>query len=287
MMGGYLQLAKPRIGFMIALTAVTGYLATAPQGEVNWLHLPILIVVMMMGAASSSIFNHFYDRDIDKLMVRTSKRPFATGQITNALPFLMASIGLLIVGCGLAAWFFNPVVSVHLFLGTFFYGIVYTVWLKRRNWMNIVIGGLAGSFAVLAGAAAVNPDKWMLPLFLAIVLFFWTPSHFWALAIKLKDQYSAAKVPMLPVVLGNEKTAKCILANSVLLVGSSLMPVFFGLLGWVYFVIAAGLGGYLLYMNCKLCRETSEKNAMTNFFASMNYLGGIFVAVILDVHIPV
>jgi len=286
-MGGYIQLAKPRIGVMIALTAVTGYLAIVPQGQVDWGHLGLLIIAMMMGSASSSIFNHFYDRDIDRLMPRTSMRPFACETVARPKLVLWIAASLLVVGCGIATYVFNPTVAAHLFLGAFIYGVVYTIWLKRRNWMNIVFGGLAGSFAVLAGAAAVNPDQWLLPMLLAVVLFFWTPSHFWALAIRLKDQYAAAGVPMLPVVVGNVLTARYIMINSILLVGSSLLPWFLGELGNIYGVGAVLLGAYLLKCNLDLLRSSDEKTAMTNFFASMKYLGGLFVAVIMDVHLPI
>lgn len=286
-MGGYIQLAKPRIGVMIALTAVTGYLATVQQGQIDWGHLGLLMIAMMMGSASSSIFNHFYDRDIDRLMTRTSKRPFAQRSVTRPNLVLWIAAGLLVIGCSLATLVFNPVVAAHLFLGAFFYGVVYTIWLKRRNWLNIVIGGLAGSFAVLAGAAAVNPDQWLLPMLLALVLFFWTPSHFWALAIRLKDQYAAAGVPMLPVVVGNAATARYILINTILLVGSSLLPWFMGELGNIYGVGAAFLGAYLLKCNWDLIKSSDEVTAMSNFFASMKYLGGLFVFVIMDVHLPI
>ncbi|NVK18284.1 MAG: protoheme IX farnesyltransferase [Methylocystaceae bacterium] len=286
MMGGYIQLAKPRIGVMIALTAVTGYLATVQQGQIDWGHLGLLVIAMMMGSASSSIFNHFYDRDIDRLMTRTSKRPFAQRSVTRPNLVLWIAAGLLVIGCSLATLVFNPVVAAHLFLGAFFYGVVYTIWLKRRNWLNIVIGGLAGSFAVLAGAAAVNPDQWLLPTLLAVVLFFWTPSHFWALAIRLKDQYAAAGVPMLPVVVGNKTTARYILINTILLVGSSLLPWFLGELGNIYGIGAACLGAYFLKCNLDLLKSSDEVTAMTNFFASMKYLGGLFVVVIMDVHLP-
>lgn len=286
-MGGYIQLAKPRIGVMIALTAVTGYLAIVPQGQVDWGHLGLLVIAMMMGSASSSIFNHFYDRDIDRLMPRTSTRPFASKTVGSPKLVLGIAAALLVVGCGIATYVFNPAVAAHLFLGAFIYGVVYTIWLKRRNWMNIVFGGLAGSFAVLAGAAAVNPDQWLLPMLLAVVLFFWTPSHFWALAIRLKDQYAAAGVPMLPVVVGNVLTARYIMINSILLVGSSLLPWFLGELGNIYGIGAVLLGAYLLKCNLDLLRSSDEKTAMTNFFASMKYLGGLFVAVIMDVHLPI
>ena len=285
-MGNYMQLAKPRIGVMIAMTAVVGYLATVEQGQIQFSELAVLVLAMMLGSASSSIFNHFYDRDIDRLMPRTAKRPFAQREIHNHNKVLLIAAACLAAGCGIAIWVFNPVVATHLFLGAFFYGIVYTVWLKRRNLWNIVIGGMAGSFAMLAGAAAVNPDQWFLPMLLAIVLFFWTPSHFWALAIKLKDQYAKAGVPMLPVVVGNKRTANWIFVNSILLVASSLLPWIFQELGAIYGAGAVLTGAYLLYWNVRLLQHPEPDVAMKNFFASMKYLMALFVAVIMDVHLP-
>jgi protoheme IX farnesyltransferase len=192
---------------------------------------------------------------------------------------------LLIAGCGMALVFFNGLVALHLFLGAFFYAIVYTVWLKRRTWFNIVIGGAAGSFAVLAGGAAVDPARWLLPFLLSITLFLWTPSHFWSLAILLKDDYAKANVPMLPVVHGDKATAEAILINSALLVTSSLMPVVFGKLGWAYGLGAAGFGGWFLWNNWRLLQEPNRLWARKNFFGSMIYLVGLFIAVLIDVNL--
>ncbi len=280
---GYVELLKLRIGMMIALTAVMGYLAVAEK--ISAIHLVALVVAMLLGSASSSVFNHFYDRDIDRLMTRTQNRPLASGAMLQPANALWLAGLLLVLGMGVALYFFNIVVAIHLFLGAFFYAIIYTVWLKRRTWLNIVIGGAAGSFAVLAGAAAFDPTIWLLPTLLAITLFLWTPSHFWALAIMLKDDYSKAGVPMLPVLVGDYRTAQAILINSILLVISSLLPVALGQLGWIYGGGAALVGAWFLWLNWKLVRNPSRELARRNFFASMSYLGGLFVAVIADVHL--
>ena len=138
------------------------------------------------------------------------------------------------------------------FLGAFFYGVVYTVWLKRRSWLNIVVGGLAGSFAVLAGAAAVDPQLGPLPLLLALVLFLWTPPHFWSLAIANQADYAAAGVPMLPVVVGPQRAAHVVLASTVALVAASLLPGFFGA-GPIY-LVGAALGGAHFVHKAWSCR---------------------------------
>jgi len=279
----YVQLMKLRIGLMVALMAVMGYVAVADK--VNPVQLAVLALAMLLGSASSSVFNHFYDRDIDVIMKRTRTRPLASGQMERPANVLWFAAALLVSGCGLAALYFNLVVALHLFLGIFFYAIIYTVWLKRRHWINIVIGGAAGSFAVLAGAAAVDPSRWLLPFLLSITLFLWTPSHFWSLAILLKDDYSAAHIPMLPVVKGDKTTAHWIFGNSLLLVASSLLPVAFGTLSWFYGAVALALGGHFLWTNWKMVRVQTHALARKNFLESMLYLVGLFVAVLVDVNL--
>lgn len=281
---GYLELLKLRIGFMIALTAMVGYAAMAQTIDVT--SLVTLGLAMVLGSASSSVFNHYYDRDIDRLMARTAQRPLASGAMKNPYVALWLAGFLLIAGLSLAAGSFNWAVAVHLFIGAFIYGIVYTVWLKRRTWMNIVIGGAAGSFAVMAGAAAVDPTEWLLPTLMAVTLFLWTPSHFWALAILLKDDYASAGVPMLPVLIGEKRCAKWILANSVLLVGSAALPWMMGELGWLYGSLTLLVGARFLWLSVKLCREPTAYWARRTFLGSMQYLAGVFLAVILDKHLP-
>lgn len=279
----YIQLLKLRIATMIALTALTGYAAVAER--IDPVAMLLLTLAMVLGAGASAIFNHFYDRDIDRLMKRTAGRPLAQDSAAHPRTVLWLAAALLLLGLGLAAQAFNMAVALHLFLGVFFYAIIYTVWLKRRTTLNIVIGGAAGSFAVLAGAAAVDPTIWLLPMLLAITLFLWTPSHFWSLAILLKEDYRQAGVPMLPVLVGDAVTARWILGNSILLVGSSLLPWALGELGAVYGTIAAVLGAGLLWVNLRLVVTPDRTWARHNFLASMPYLLGLFIAVFLDKHL--
>ncbi|MGC2857112.1 heme o synthase [Novispirillum sp. DQ9] len=279
-----LELFKLRIGFMIALTAMVGYAAVAEDISVG--PLLVLGLAMLLGSASSSVFNHFYDRDIDRLMVRTQKRPLASGAMRNPAAALWLAGVLLVAGLWLAAGSFNWAVAVHLFLGAFVYGVVYTVWLKRRTWLNIVIGGAAGSFAILAGAAAVDPNIWLLPTLMAVTLFLWTPSHFWALAILLKDDYAKAGVPMLPVLVGEARCARWILINTVALVASAALPWVLGELGWLYGVLATAAGLRFLWLNVRLCRDPGPAMARRTFLGSMQYLGAVFLAVVLDKHLP-
>ena len=278
----YLELMKLRIGFLIALSAMAGYAAVATK--VDGQQLAILFVAMLLGSSGSAVFNQFYDRDLDRLMPRTALRPLAAGTLdaTRALWFAGT---LLTAGCLIAVLAFNWIVAVHLFSGAFVYGIVYTVWLKRLHWTNIIIGGAAGSFAVLAGAAAVDGSQWLLPTLMAVTLFLWTPSHFWSLAILIKDDYAKAGVPMLPVVLGDAVCAKWIFANTIALVTSALLPTLLGELGVLYAVVSTGFGVRFLWLNWQLVKDPSRVLAKKNFLFSMQYLAGVFLAVVIDRHV--
>jgi protoheme IX farnesyltransferase len=279
----YLQLMKLRIGFLIAVTAMAGYAAVAHHVDAG--QLAVLFLAMLLGSSGSAVFNQFYDRDIDRLMPRTAKRPLAAETMGDPHHVLWFAAALVVAGALLAVLAFNWLVALHLLLGAFVYGIVYTVWLKRRHWTNIIIGGAAGSFAVLGGAAAVDPHVWLLPTLMAVTLFLWTPSHFWSLAILIKDDYIAAGVPMLPVVAGDKTCAKWIFGNTVLLIASALLPVFFGLLGPIYAVISLGFGARFLWLNWLLVQDPSHALARKNFLFSMQYLAGVFLAIVIDRHV--
>lgn len=279
----YLELCKPRIGFLIAVTAVAGYAALATV--VDPVQVALLFVAMLLGSFGSAVFNQYYDRDIDRLMPRTASRPLAAGSLGDPTHVLWLAGALVVAGCGIALLAFNWLVATHLALGAFVYGVVYTIWLKRRHWTNIVIGGAAGSFAVLAGAAAVDPNLWLLPWLMAVTLFLWTPSHFWALAILIKDDYARAGVPMLPVVKGDAACARLILGNTAALVVSAALPWALGELGAVYGVVALAFGARFLQLNIELVRDPSRLNARRNFLFSMQYLAGVFLAIVIDRHV--
>jgi protoheme IX farnesyltransferase len=180
-----------------------------------------------------------------------------------------------------AALALNPWAALFTFLGAFFYAVVYTVWLKRRTWLNIVIGGLAGSFAVLAGAAAVTPALGTVPLILALVLFLWTPSHFWCLAIACHNDYAAARVPMLPVLVGDARAARIILVNTALLVAATLAPAWHGM-GGIYLAGAVLGGAYFLKRNVELVRRPDARSAMRCFHASLAQLSLLLAAAMID-----
>ena len=274
-----IELLKLRIAFVIALTAVTGYVAVAH--EVRLGSTLALALAMVLGAGGSAAFNHVWDADIDRKMKRTRNRPLATGATSVTAALVLAAV-LMGAGLTLAVAAFNWVVALHLFLGAFVYAVLYTVWLKRRTGLNIVIGGArAASRCWPAPRRSTRP--WLLPTLLAVVLFLWTPSHFWSLAI-FSSTTTAAGVPMLPVVIGPQRTAQCILANSLALVVASLLPWALGYLGRPYGVAAAALGAGLLGLNLRLLYDPSRKWAGWNFAASIPYLLGLFLAIVVDKH---
>ncbi|MBF0383201.1 MAG: protoheme IX farnesyltransferase [Magnetococcales bacterium] len=275
-----LVLFKLRIGVAMLVTTGMGVAAT-PGPSPTFGQMLILLTAVLLAAGAAGGLNHYYDSDIDARMERTSNRPFVTGTLKKHPLWLVLFALLLILPVMAVAYTINTLAALFVFLGAFFYGIVYTVWLKRRTWMNIVIGGLAGSFAVLAGTAAVNPVLNPLALSLAFVLFLWTPPHFWSLAIAIKDEYLAAGVPMLPVVAGPARAAQAVLANTVLLVAASILPLFFGL-GWVYLVGAMLGGSFFLYRSIKLVQNPVPAVAMGSFKASLVQLGLFLVAASID-----
>ncbi len=275
------NLFKLRIGFIMMLTALVAMAAT-PGRSVTLTEMIVLALTVLVAAASAGAFNQYYETDLDALMTRTRNRPFVTGALTKGPFWLLVINGLLFVSVAVAAVMLNGMAALYIFLGAFFYAVVYTVWLKRRTWMNIVIGGASGSFAVLAGAAAVDPVLTPVPIQLALVLFFWTPSHFWSLAIAQNKDYAAASVPMLPAIAGNEYAAKVVLGNTLILVAISIMPYFYGM-GWLYLLGAVSGGGYFLYRNLKMIQDAGRKNAMASFFASLIQLSLLLIGTVLDV----
>ncbi|MBI2400546.1 MAG: protoheme IX farnesyltransferase, partial [Deltaproteobacteria bacterium] len=200
----YLPLFKLRICSLITFSAIVGLFATSSSFSLG--RMAFLVAATMLAAASASAFNHYFDSDIDAVMARTRKRPLPSGQIAGSKMVLALAAGLFVLSLTVSLVALNYMVALHLALGAFVYAVIYTVWLKRRSWMNIIIGGLAGSFAVLAGGASASPEFCTPPVLLAIVMFFWTPSHFWSFAIYHKEEYAKAGVPMLPVVIGDRRT---------------------------------------------------------------------------------
>ena len=271
---------KLRIGVVITFTALAG-LSVSAGPSLSLAQLLTLTFAVLVSSASAGAFNQYYEYDLDPLMSRTRKRPFATGEVRHGPVWLVVIFGLMGLSVA-AAWIaLNVWAALFTFLGAFFYAIVYTVWLKRRTWLNIVFGGLAGSWAVLAGATAADPQVGAVPLALAFVLFLWTPPHFWSLAIAFREDYAAAGVPMLPVVVGDKRAAQTIFASTLALVAASMLPLAFGL-GAIYFAGAA-IGGFLFIQKAwRLMQDTTRETAMSCFHASLAQLTLVLTAAIID-----
>ena len=277
-----LEISKPRIVVLLVITAVTSmYAASKLIGpELDNLGLLHIIVAGGLASAGSSALNHYYDRDIDPLMKRTSTRPIPSGRIKpNSVLIYGLSVSIISVVYG--ALSLNYICAFFIALGIFFYVIVYTAWLKRLNSSNIVIGGFAGSAASMAGWSAATGSLDILGFLIGFLVFVWTPSHFWCLAMKMKDEYAQAKVPMLPVLIGMQKTSTYILVNTLILLPYSLMLYAFGM-GLVYTAIAAASGGLMLVYHYKLTKIPTSDFAWKAYKVTAPYLTIIFLAVALD-----
>jgi len=272
---------KLRIGITIAFSALAGLVVTPGPSLPGW-KVALLWVAVLASAASAGAFNQFAERDLDARMTRTKNRPFVNGTYEANAFWLFAICALLLVSVGAAALALNMVAALYIFCGALVYGVVYTVWLKRRTWLNIVVGGLSGSFAVLAGAAAVDPGLSPVPVILAVVMFLWTPPHFWSLAMALHKDYAAAKVPMLPVVVGDSMAAKVIFGHTVTLVALSFLPLAYGL-GWIYLAGALVGGAFFIQRSYVLVKDPQPKTAMANFAASLLQLSVLLLGAMMDV----
>ena len=281
-----LEISKPRIVVLLVITAVTSMYAASklvpgtPELE-YWYYLHI-IVAGGLASAGSSALNHYYDKDIDPKMTRTSTRPIPSGRMkaSNVLVY-----GLVVSCISVVYGYFalNAISAFFIAVGIFSYVIIYTVWLKRRNSSNIVIGGIAGSAAAWAGWAAATGSMDLLGFLVGFLVFVWTPSHFWCLAMKLKDEYTQAEVPMLPVVIGMQKTSKFILGNTLILIPYSLLLSFIpDGMGIVYTVIAIVSGALMLVYHYKLTKNPTSEFAWKAYKVTAPYLTIIFVAVALD-----
>ena len=281
----YVEVSKPRIVVVLVITAVTSLLAGSRFDNTSGWHvtawqLGFLALAGALASMGSSALNHYYDRDIDKIMYRTSSRPIPSGRLSprNVLVYgLVMSILSVIL-----AWItLNPVATSMIALGIFFYVMVYTVWLKRHNAANIVIGGFAGSAASMAGWAVATGSINLLGFLVGWLVFMWTPSHFWCLAIKAREEYASVRIPMLPVLIGNQKTSSYIFVNTAILLPYSLALYFFGL-GLLYTAVAAISGSLMLIYHYKLTKNPSPEFAWKAYKVTAPYLVVIFVALALD-----
>jgi protoheme IX farnesyltransferase len=277
----YLTLTKPRVMSLLLVTGFCGMIV----GARGWPGTALAIEAMVglaLACGGASALNHVLDRDIDPLMgKRTRSRPVAAQRMapSRALEFGLALSAFSFV---LLASTVNVLTATLALVGNLFYVIVYTRWLKRTTPQNIVIGGAAGAVPPLVGWAAATGSLGLAALWLFLIVFFWTPPHFWALALLIKENYAAAKIPMLPVVRGDRETARQIVGYSLVLVGVTIVPFALGTLGLLYLASALVLGGAFLALAVRLRRDLTRPRAALLFHFSLAYLALLFVAMALD-----
>jgi protoheme IX farnesyltransferase len=277
----FVSLMKPRVMLLAVFTALVG-LIIAPGG-----HDPLLgsvaVLAIAAGAGAAGVLNMWYDADIDAVMTRTAKRPIPRGAVSpaEALAFGLALAGSAVAVLAIAV---NVTAAALLAFTIFFYVAVYTMWLKRRTPRNIVIGGAAGALPPVIGWAAATGEIGLEPLVLFLIIFLWTPPHFWALSLNRTDEYARAGVPMLPVVAGRGATTRQILAYSVLLLPISLLPWALGFAGTIYAAVATICGAIFVVLAFRLrrSRETERREASRLFVFSIFYLFLLFAALLAD-----
>ena len=280
MLADYLALTKPPIISLLLVTAIGGmFLATA--GVPDLLTLLLVCVGGALGAGGANAINHYMDQDIDALMSRTAQRPVPGNRVRPVMA-LSFGIALNIAAFGVLFYWVNWMAATLTLAATLFYVLVYTSWLKRSTPQNIVIGGAAGSFPPVIGWVAVTGSFDLPALYMFSIIFFWTPPHFWALSLLIQRDYERAGVPMLPVVVGPEKTADNIFAYSLVLVALTLVFAATGAVGGIYLVSAAALGALFIWGAWRLRREQTRPKARSLYLYSLLYLALLFGAMMAD-----
>jgi heme o synthase len=277
----YFELTKPKVQTLLLLTTITTmYVAGSPS-------LGLVALTCLGGALSAGgagAINHWFDRDIDALMERTANRPVPSGRVAPAAA-LTYGIVLGIASFVLLSLTVNLLSAVLALAGLLGYVLVYTVWLKRSTPQNIVIGGAAGAVPPLVGWAAVTGSLSLDAVLLFLIVFVWTPSHFWALSLLMKKEYERVGVPMLPVVRGEANTRFQIVLYTILLVGITFLPVIDLTFGVIYLTAATLLGAAFIFMAIRLWRRAERKLALQHYLFSMAYLALLFVAMAVDVNL--
>ena len=276
----FLELTKPRVVALMLLTALIGMCMAVP-GLVPWEPLVFGNIGIGLCAGAAAAINHVVDERIDQNMSRTTNRPVAQGRVTQTEALVFAAL-LAIGGTALLAFTVNVLTAILTVASLVGYAFIYTMFLKRATPQNIVIGGLAGAAPPLLGWTAVTGEVHAHGLLLALIIFAWTPPHFWALAIHRKDEYAAVGIPMLPVTHGNRFTALHILLYTILMFLITLLPFATLLSGWIYAVSAVVLGLVFLYWSIEILRAKNPKAPMDTFKYSINYLLLLFVAMLAD-----
>ncbi len=277
----YVEMTKPKVQSLLLFTTITTmYVAGTPS-------IGLVLLTCLGGALASGgagAINHFIDRDIDARMTRTANRPVPSGRVA---PWAALTYGIALGICSFAllALTVNVLAASLALSGLLGYVLVYTLWLKRRTPQNIVIGGAAGAVPPLVAWAAVTGHLSGTAIYLFAIVFYWTPPHFWALSLLMKDEYASAGVPMLPVVRGEDETRWQILLYTILLVAVTLLPYFFGVFDGLYLVAALLLGSAFTVMALRLRHDAARRTALKVYLFSLGYLALLFAAMVADVRL--
>ncbi len=276
----FLDLCKPKIVLLLTLTALVGMLLTIEFYSNIFSGLGSLLGFAFL-AASSAALNQIFDRETDKNMERTKKRPLAKGDITLSQALTFTAV-LLFVGSSMLLYFSNLLTLLITTFGFIFYSLVYTIYLKWTTPQNIVIGGLSGALPPLIGWTAVTNEISLLPLILVLIIFLWTPPHFWPLAIDRMEEYKKEGVPMMPIAKGVSRTKKEMVIYAVLLLGASLSPFFYGLTGYFYLISTTTLNLYFIYLCISYLNDENNQLSMKIFNFSVRYMLLFFLATYID-----
>jgi len=277
----YYELTKPRVVMLIVFTAIVGMFVSVPGWPGT---MPLIFGTLGIGLASSSaaVFNHVLDARIDIQMMRTRGRPLPQGKLTETSALVFATI-LCILSMIVLVFLVNPLTAILTFISLIGYAVVYTVWLKRATPQNIVIGGAAGAAPPILGWTAVTNEIEAGALLMFLIVFVWTPPHFWALAIARKEEYAKVDIPMLPVTHGEAYTRLNILLYTILLVLVTILPYLIGMSGLIYLVVTLVLDAYFLYYAIRMYRVPDDMELpMKTFRFSISYLGFLFCALLVD-----
>ncbi len=278
----YLSLLKMRSATLNSLSALIGVLLAAGS-SISWVTASILFAAVWLVAAGSGALNSYIDRDIDKLMQRTSRRPLPFGIILPAEKALYAGATLVIIGLIISAVWLNLLATLFIALGAAIYLFVYTMWLKRKTPWSVIFGGLAGSSALLAGWFSVSTSFGWSPLLFSIFIFLWTPGHFWALAIRAKEDSERANIPTLPTRYGERAASQWTSLANIVLIPFSIIPYALGIMGPAYLWIVLITGLLVLTANIQLYFNPTAQKAWTVFKISSPYLAVLYTAVVIDV----
>ncbi len=277
----YYELTKPRVVLLIVFTAVVGMFLSVP----GWPGTEALLFGTLgigMASSSAAVFNHVLDHRTDILMMRTQGRPLPQGKLTEKSALVFATV-LCVIAMTILWFLVNPLTTILTFFSLIGYAVIYTIWLKRATPQNIVLGGAAGAAPPVLGWTAVTNEVTSEPLLLFLIVFVWTPPHFWSLAIARLEEYAKVEIPMLPVTHGEAYTRLNILLYSILLLLVTIMPYLIGMSGLIYLVSAVGLGVYFLYYAVRMYRDhEDEKLPMAMFRYSISYLSLLFAALLID-----